>query len=178
MKKNKGSCKVVGRVIRKEELAEIDKMRLAFEALKDIPSTTGTYPMATINKTGVRKERTPWQDGWNACLMDYSKRLRKIVDRCYGKHTNNLLFLYYTGAGWIMKDKFCLCMNDTFAWGCADGEDVPFSKLQEVVDLYHRYGDSGLTYWVAEQRGYDPHPEMKYHLDAVRYVRKLNGRLK
>ena len=178
MKRTKASCKRVGRVVSNEELKEIDRLRLAIEALKDIPMTTGIYPECTVKANGEKKYRTLRQEGWNDCLMDYSKRLNKIMDRYYGKHTKNLLFLYYTGAGWIMKDKFVLNMNDTFSWGCADAEDVPFGKLQEVVDLYHRYGDSALTYWVAEQRGYDPDPEMKCHLDAVRYVRKLNGRLK
>jgi hypothetical protein len=44
-----------------------------------------------------------------------------------------------------------LNMNDVWAWACADGQEVPDDKLQEVADLFWRYGNCGILYWVSKQ---------------------------
>jgi hypothetical protein len=150
-----------------KEKNELNRLRLIIQTLKDIPVTTGVYAMSSNGK-----KRTEWQDGWNASLMDYSKRLYKVIEDNFDEYTNDILFLQLSGAGWMQDGKFVLCMNDTFAWGCADAEEVPKKDLHEVVELYHRFGCSGLAYWVAQKRGYDPDPEMKDALWAVKHVRK------
>jgi hypothetical protein len=62
-------------------------------------------------------------------------------------------------------------MNDTFAYACADCEEVPDDKINEVAKLFRLYGGAGLDYWVSEQRGYDPGIE-KYAKEVKR-IRKL-----
>lgn len=44
-----------------------------------------------------------------------------------------------------------LNMNDTWAWACADGEFVPDAELPRVAELFYRYGNCGLLYWVSER---------------------------
>jgi hypothetical protein len=44
-----------------------------------------------------------------------------------------------------------LNMNDTWAWACADGEHVPDEELPRVAELFWRYGNCGLLYWVSER---------------------------
>jgi len=34
----------------------------------------GIYPQSTIDKKGNKTKRTQWQEGWNACLMEMSRR--------------------------------------------------------------------------------------------------------
>jgi hypothetical protein len=135
--------------------------------LKDIPVTTGVYAMSSTGKN-----RTEWQDGWNSSLMAYSKRLYKIIEENFDEYTNDILFLQLAKAGYMRDGKFVLGMNDTFHWGCSASEEVPKKDLHAVVELYRRFGDSGLLYWVAQKRGYDPDSEMKDSLRAVKHVRK------
>ena len=42
-------------------------------------------------------------------------------------------------------------MNDTWCWACAMGEYVPDKSLPEVAELFWRYGNAGLLYWVSER---------------------------
>jgi len=44
-----------------------------------------------------------------------------------------------------------LNLNDTWAWACADGEYVPDEELPRVAELFWRYGNCGLLYWVSER---------------------------
>lgn len=44
-----------------------------------------------------------------------------------------------------------LNMNDTWAWACADGEDVPDEELPRVAELFFQYGWCGILYWVSER---------------------------
>jgi hypothetical protein len=44
-----------------------------------------------------------------------------------------------------------LNMNDVWGWACADGQTVSDDQLQEVADLFWRYGWCGILYWVSKQ---------------------------
>jgi len=46
-----------------------------------------------------------------------------------------------------------LNMSDVWAWGCADGEEVPDEELPRVAELFFRYGWCGILYWASERRG-------------------------
>lgn len=47
-----------------------------------------------------------------------------------------------------------LNMNDTWAWACADGEDVPDEELPRVAELFFQYGWCGILYWVSERNNH------------------------
>lgn len=46
--------------------------------------------------------------------------------------------------------------GDTFAYACADAEELPFDKIEEVKALYKQYGYSGLVAWIAKRRQCEP----------------------
>lgn len=48
-----------------------------------------------------------------------------------------------------------LNLNDAFFWACSDSENVPAESLKEVADLFLRYGQCGVFYWVLNRRGWD-----------------------
>jgi hypothetical protein len=47
-------------------------------------------------------------------------------------------------------------LNDAFYWGCSDAEYVDDSELPRLAELFWRYGNAGVNYWVlVEKRGGD-----------------------
>ena len=46
-----------------------------------------------------------------------------------------------------------LNMNDTWMWASAWGEKVEDAELPEVAELFWRYGNAGLLYWVSKKHG-------------------------
>lgn len=58
----------------------------------------------------------------------------------------------------VQKETIVLFVNcsDTFAWGCADGEELPISELPEMFKLYEKNGHNGVTQWVCVKRNEQP----------------------
>lgn len=56
-----------------------------------------------------------------------------------------------------------LGMNDTFAWACADCEQVDVYDLPHLVPLFKQYGYDALNAYVAIKRGQDvlDHPKLR-----------------
>lgn len=49
-----------------------------------------------------------------------------------------------------------LNLNDAFYWACSDSEYVEDSELPRLAELFWRYGNAGVNYWVlVEKRGGD-----------------------
>lgn len=45
-------------------------------------------------------------------------------------------------------------LNDAFYWACSDAEYVEDSELPRLAELFFRYGNAGVNYWVLiEKRG-------------------------
>ena len=65
---------------------------------------------------------------------------------------------------------YCLNLNDTFAWACADAERVAVEDLPRLADLVWQYGYGGMLYWVSEQRG-GMMPEFRDSRRMVEFVR-------
>lgn len=42
--------------------------------------------------------------------------------------------------------------NDLFAWGCADSEDITFSELSELYDMWRKDPDYGTDIWCIKKR--------------------------
>ena len=51
---------------------------------------------------------------------------------------------------------FWLNVNDTFAYACADAEEVEPGSLPEVYDLWKHFGWEGVILWVWKKRKEDP----------------------
>lgn len=56
-----------------------------------------------------------------------------------------------------------LNMNDTFGWATADSEDVSDIDIPKLVEVYQKFGSSGVDAFAAMQRGYDvmDHPAVR-----------------
>lgn len=57
----------------------------------------------------------------------------------------------------LVSDQGCvfhlnLNMNDVFAWGCADSEDMDASDLEEVFPIYEKYGSPALIAYASIKR--------------------------
>jgi len=56
------------------------------------------------------------------------------------------------------KDPETLCVyalcNDMFAWGCADGQNIPYSEVQNLWMHWQHDKFFGVAVWCARQRGY------------------------
>lgn len=158
---------------------EIDT-KLVMKAVGDVLSTFGIYPQASITidekgKETTRTERTEWQEGWNAALMEISKRIYEVEKRIEEEGiSDELSLLLIADVGWLHDGKFFLNMNDTFLYACADSEEVTEEEIKDVAGFFANYGYKGLTYWVARKRGFDPDiPRYKNDVDEVRKMEEV-----
>jgi hypothetical protein len=130
----------------------------------------GIYPKSTI-RAGVETHRTEWQDGWNAALMEVTKRhgeftswvktltaeqiaqIREMLDA-----DGEPIALHYGETG-VSLSLFC---SDTFMYACADGEDFALADLPEIHRLWKAHGYLGTIAWVARKRQAEPVKEYRY----------------
>jgi len=137
---------------------EIKKLGLKVKALEDISSTTGIHPMGALpdeERKQIEKEKSnAYKVGWNNCAIEYAKRTTMVMKKDWGKLNDDVLLLLASGGCMLMGGELVVNVNDTFAWGCADCEEVPEDKISEVANLYRQYGSVGPVYWVSKQRGW------------------------
>lgn len=147
----------------------------------------GIYPQATLRADGTREERTAWQDGWNAYgmqltdkwdhLMTWWESLRRDQQDALAELLRADGALYFNAKKGAEPVPWLL-MNDTFAYACADGEDLPLDELPTVLELWRQFKWGGLIAWAAHRRGIEPigpHQTEQYQA-AVRHMR-ANARL-
>ena len=75
-------------------------------------------------------------------------------------HVNNGWWFENEGVSWP-KDAISVHLNcnDTFAFSCADSEDIRFSDLKPLFELYRAHPVFGTTAWAIAKRGQFPiHP--------------------
>ena len=155
---------------------------LILNAVEDAFDSVGIYP-ASISKQNEdgeweTKERTEWQDGWNACHLKSLDKIYDQLEKIREEIDENFALLSIIDAGWFLGDKFRLNMNDTFFYACADEEVITKEEAKEVVSLFKTHGFKGIDYWVAEKRGYDPEiPHYKEQIELVRQ-QELKGKEK
>lgn len=63
------------------------------------------------------------------------------------------------------QDKPCLIMNDTFAYACADAEDIEIEDLHDLVESVKKFDYDGAIAYVALKRNREPLEERQ----TVRY---------
>jgi antitoxin HicB len=145
--------------------------KLVMKVVSDVLVTFGVYPQATIDGKGVRTERTQWQEGWNGAFKEISKRIYAVEGQLKGI-SDELALLLIADVGWLRDGKFILNMNDTFYY-CADAEEANEEEVKEIERLFVNHGYKGITYWVANKRGYDP--EIPRHKKDVEDVRRIEN---
>lgn len=125
-----------------------------------------------------------WKNGYKQGSFELKMFILHNI-RYFEDCTDSLLIrLIELGVGFWdgSEHKFSLNMNDQFAWGCADCEELNETEYREVLRLFDLYGDDGLIYWVAEKRGHDPvredsdgHERNWRAVQAIREKEKNNG---
>lgn len=142
------------------------------ELLEAARTSLGIYPQS-ITRDGIREERTPWQDGWNAAILALLKNYEGITTWIAALPTETARTVRELIAADVLylhvKSDVVTCfvsMNDTFAYACADDEDVTVEELPLVADIWRDYGADGLTAWAAIRRDETPIRERqteRYH---------------
>ena len=142
----------------------------------------GIYPQATVRANGTREERTAWQDGWNAYGMQLTDKWDHLMTwwESLPREQQDALaeLLHADGVLYFRAEKGAapvpwILMNDTFAYACSDGEELPLDDLPTVLQLWREFKWSGLIAWAAQRRGIEPigpHRGEQYRA-AVRHLR-------
>ena len=143
------------------------------ELLEAARTSLGIYPRS-ITRNGVREERTPWQDGWNAAILALLKNYEGMTTWIAALPIETASIVRELIAADVLylhvKGDVVTCfvlMNDTFAYACADDEDVTVEELPLVAGIWRDYGADGLTAWAALRRNEEPIREQqtaRYHL--------------
>ena len=62
----------------------------------------------------------------------------------------------------------CVCLNDTFAYASADGEELTDDQIDRLIDAYKRWGNHGVIAWASLLRHSAPLQklETKEYLEA------------
>jgi hypothetical protein len=81
-------------------------------------------------------------------------------------------------AGKPHSKSLALLMSDTFAYACADAEDVKPEQCAEVADIHKRFPSWGLVCWAAKQRNEDPVIEVTERPEYQETWKALYGDLK
>lgn len=126
----------------------------------------GIYPQACRQPGGHMKPRTPYQDGWNAYAMELLEKwcsLSKWFDALTPDQRGQVEALFSEDDSdqyGLSQDEgkvtlWCL-MSDTFAYACADAENIPLEALPVVLRLREEFGYEGVTAWAANRRGEEP----------------------
>ena len=164
------------------EKEEIAKLKLKIEALKEVTSGMGIFPLGAVpteERESYTKDRpTAYKAGWNDAIIAMAKELNRLERKDWGLMSEDALLLLLYGGAFIVEGKLHLNMNDTFAFACADDEEVPDDKIVEVTNLYRKFGYDGLTYWVSKQRNWMmPHapdgPMFKAAAKEIKRIRKV-----
>lgn len=122
----------------------------------------GLYPAATV-ENGVKRERTPWQDGWNAACLDLTRRHLNLI-RWFKSLPENqatlVASLAFSGVIEISQEDdevdIILNMNDVLGFAVSDCETVRLDHLGHLAVLHQEFGDDGLIAYAATQRNQPP----------------------
>jgi hypothetical protein len=139
----------------------------------------GIYPQATIDENNVRTERTEWQNGWNAAIIEFRQRAC-IFEKWFSELPEDVSAMI----GEMLPDetirlsldkdknvKMWVLMNDTFYFACADGEDITMEEIPLLYQVWKKFSWYGLVAIVSKKRKHLPlqavqteefHEAMKY----------------
>ena len=151
-------------------MTDKEKFLILYNGIDSIMSTTGFHPAAII-KDNITIPRDEYGNGWNDASSKILEKLGDLLDKieCNKEFNSKLEVLLLSGSGWLKDNKLFLNMNDIFFYACADSEEVPEDKINEVANLFTRFGLAGLIYWVSEQR--KELPQIKKYITDINYVK-------
>jgi hypothetical protein len=136
----------------------IDPYYLALSLAMDNRSV---YPKSIFGGENAYNERTPYMEGWNAAVTDFSKQVTQI-SAILGKNPRIADLVEREQLSITFDNKECTSYtmyvncNDLFYWACADAEEITteeFDSLEECLAINERYGS---LLWCCRKRGMRP----------------------
>ena len=106
---------------------------------------------------------------------------------------SDLCFLWFDARGDFVRPRVdaCVCvrytiganLNDTFYWGTADTEPIPWDQVVDIANAIRGMSHTDQCWWfvdwAARVRGLEPTiPEVKAQLDEWRRTRETSGNAK
>ena len=83
--------------------------------------------------------------------------------------------LFFAAGGYIflhdIEGEWSVFLNDTWAWACADCEDIPPEDYDEVAALFRHYGMAGVFWWVYQKR--KTYPEFPDYKEMILCVDRM-----
>ncbi len=142
--------------------------------LEAVSGDMGIYPRAVHGLGAERdyEQRDGYKNGWNACVIEYGAAIRAVVHQAGQPWTEPERLFAAVGKYlfWHEKEGWEVFLNDTWHYACADCEPIPAEQYETVAGWFKRFGEAGVLYWVALQRGYDP--EIPRYQNLVEMVRR------
>lgn len=152
----------------------LDQKYRELESITDM----GIYPQAVrgCKDESNYEQRDGFKNGWNEAVMTFMIKARNII---FGEEreeswtepeklfnaVGDSVFDLHENVWWVS-------LNDTWYWGCADGEEIPREEYSVVADLFRAYGTGGVYWWVAQKRGhpseFSPEKEMIAHVGEMK----------
>lgn len=137
----------------------VDSLKLELAILHAARRSMGVYPEAIITKGDSVKERTEWQNGWNAYGEAHLDRVSKLT-RCVATMDHRMREMLCDGTAEVMfKDGEPILVfntSDLFAWGYADAEDITQDNIGPLYEAWRAQGITGLLKWKCKQEGHRP----------------------
>jgi len=130
----------------------------------------GIYAKSIVDSDGSKKNRTEYQDGWNACIMKIVDKAGNISGWLDNLPKEVLLLVADEKIRVSVNSKerlktWVLC-NDLFYWACADGEDFELSDLSDFQKALKESPDHGDLLWCCRKRKMRPQtPYYQYFND-------------
>ena len=144
----------------------------------------GIYPQANIDENNVKTERTEWQSGWNAAIIEIRNRIC-IFDKWFTELPADVSTMIgemlpdETIRLHLDKDKnviMWVLMNDTFYFACADGEDITMEEIPLLYQMWKKFDWYGLVAITSKKRKQLPLKEVQTEefQKALEYLNKEN----
>jgi len=152
----------------------IEDYEKLIQELEAVSSDMGIYPQAMKGFGDERdyEQRDGYKNGWNACVMEYGQKISEVLRKAGEPWSEPERLFAASGEYYIFvreDDGWSVFLNDTWYYACADLEPIPPCDYEKVADLFRRFGEAGVHYWVSVQRGYDPQiPRYERRVKAVR----------
>lgn len=140
-------------------MSEFNYWKAAFDCVHDAIEV-GLHCAGYYDKERNFHPRTEKQDGWNEAYEAIHSRFRTFDKKCADLENDPLWRMklelqasnnfYDFGEDWQLH----LNMNDFFAWACAESEEVPDDKVEEVYRIWKAFPDEdALGAWASIRRG-------------------------
>ena len=138
------------------------------KAVEYLATDLASYDTGIYAKSINGKQRTEWEEGWNACTMDITKRSTLIAGYLKDLPDEVIDCLMEDKIGIYVRDeeiKLYVNCNDLFYWACADSEDFELADLDDFKQAYKDSPGNGNLLWCCRKRKMRPQKPFYRYFD-------------